>query len=334
MVSSPNRQREPEMTTLTQNKGQNTETAGRVRPPAGQLQRWVATITIFFPAIATAAAVALAITGSARPSALELGMTATLCLVTQLGITVGFHRFFTHRSFQTVALVRLLLGIAGSMAAQGPLLFWVSEHREHHQKSDSAGDPHSPYLSGATALHRLRGFWHAHVGWMLDHWSGAWQTNARDIFSERLSLRISQSYLLWVTAGILLPGLVAGIWYRSPKQAALGALWGGLVRIFLVHHATWSVNSIGHMIGPRAFATQDQSRNNGFVALISCGEGWHNNHHAFPSSARHGLERRQWDLSYSVIWLLARAGLAHSLKLPSASLVERSKNSKSFEVAS
>jgi stearoyl-CoA desaturase (Delta-9 desaturase) len=322
------------MTTLTQNTGQKIDTAGRVRPPAAQLQRWIATITIFVPAIATAAAVALAVAGAARPSALELGMTATLCLVTQLGITVGFHRFFTHRSFQTVALVRLLLGIAGSMAAQGPLLFWVSEHREHHQKSDSAGDPHSPYLNGATVLRRLRGFWHAHVGWMMDHWSSAWQTNARDIFSERLSLRISQFYLLCVAAGVLLPGLAAGIWYRSPKQAALGALWGGLVRIFLVHHATWSVNSIGHMIGPRAFATEDQSRNNRFVALISCGEGWHNNHHAFPSSARHGLERRQWDLSYSVIWLLARAGLAHNLKLPSASLVERSKNSKSFEVAS
>jgi stearoyl-CoA desaturase (delta-9 desaturase) len=297
-------------------------------------QRWIARITILFPAIATAAAVVLSVTGFARPSALELGMTAALSLVTQLGITVGFHRFFTHRSFQTAPVIRLLLGIAGSMAAQGPLLFWVSEHREHHQKSDAAGDPHSPYLDAKSTFNKLRGFWHAHVGWMLDHWSGAWQTNARDIFSERLSLRISRFYVLWVASGILLPGLATGLWYRSMAHAALGALWGGLVRIFVVHHATWSVNSIGHMVGRRAFATQDQSRNNGFVALISCGEGWHNNHHAFPSSARHGLERWQWDLSYAVIWLLARAGLAHNLKLPSASLVERSKNSKGFEIAS
>jgi stearoyl-CoA desaturase (Delta-9 desaturase) len=324
------------MAYLMQNaRTQSTETAERFRPPAAaQLQRWIATVTILVPAMATAVAVALAIAGVARPSGLELGMAAVLCLVTQLGITVGFHRFFTHRSFQTPSAIRLLLGIAGSMAAQGPLLFWVSEHREHHQKSDSAGDPHSPYHNRAAALTKLRGFWHAHVGWMLDPWGSAWQTNARDIFGERLSLRISQFYLLWVAAGVLLPGLIAGIWYRSPKQAALGALWGGLVRIFLVHHVTWSVNSIGHMIGPRVFATQDQSRNNGFIALISCGEGWHNNHHAFPSSARHGLEPWQWDLSYAVIWLLARAGLAHNLKHPSASLVERSKNSKRFEIAS
>jgi stearoyl-CoA desaturase (delta-9 desaturase) len=322
------------MTYLTQDvRTQSPRTAEGLRPPAAQLQRWIATMTIFVPAIATAVAAALAIAGVARPSRVELGMTALLCLVTQLGITVGFHRFFTHRSFQTPSTVRLLLGIAGSMAAQGPLLFWVSEHREHHQRSDSAGDPHSPYLNGATVLTRLRGFWHAHVGWMLDPWGNAWQSNARDVFGERLSLRISQFYFVWVAAGVLLPGLIAGAWYGSPKQAALGALWGGLVRIFLVHHVTWSVNSIGHMIGPRAFATQDQSRNNGFIALISCGEGWHNNHHAFPSSARHGLERWQWDLSYAVIWLLARAGLAHNLKLPSAGLVERSKNSKSVEVA-
>jgi stearoyl-CoA desaturase (Delta-9 desaturase) len=324
------------MTSLRQEtRTQNLEIARPLKPQhAASLQRWIARITILVPAIATAAAVAVAVSGVARPSALELGMTAALCLVTQLGITVGFHRFFTHRSFQTVPLIRLLLGIAGSMAAQGPLLFWVSEHREHHQKSDSAGDPHSPYLDAKNTFHKLRGFLHAHVGWMLDHWSSTWQTNARDIFSERLSLRISRFYLLWVASGVLLPGLATGLWYWSIKHAALGALWGGLVRIFLVHHATWSVNSIGHMIGQRAFATQDQSRNNGFVALISCGEGWHNNHHAFPSSARHGLERWQWDLSYAVIWLLARARLAHNLKLPSAGLVERSKNSKSFEIAS
>jgi len=324
------------MTGLAQNtRPHGREGAGTQRPPtAARLQRWIAQITILVPAVAAAGAVSLTITGIARPTWLELGLAAALCLVTQLGITVGFHRFFTHRSFQTVPIVRLLLGVAGSMAAQGPLLFWVSEHREHHQKSDSAGDPHSPYFDGATVLNRLRGFWHAHVGWMLDHWSSAWHTNARDIFSERLSLRISQFYLLWVAAGVVLPGLIAGIWYGSLKQAALGAVWGGLVRIFLVHHATWSVNSIGHMFGRRAYDTADQSRNNAFVALISCGEGWHNNHHAFPSSARHGLGPGQWDMSYAVIRLLARAGLAHNLKLPSAGLVKRGKGSNSFEIAS
>jgi stearoyl-CoA desaturase (delta-9 desaturase) len=151
----------------------------------------IAKATILVPAIAVAVAVAAAISGVARPALLELLMTAALCLVTQLGVTVGFHRLFTHRSFETARAIRVALGIAGSMAAQGPLLFWVSEHREHHQKSDSAGDPHSPHLEGEAALTGLRGFWHAHVGWMLDHASSAWQIYARDIFSDSLSLRIS-----------------------------------------------------------------------------------------------------------------------------------------------
>lgn len=322
------------MTGLVQNaRRQSLKMAGTLQS-ASSAQRWIAVITIVVPAMATAAAIGLAGVGVARPSPFELAVSGAMYLVTQLGITIGFHRLFTHRSFETVPVARLLLGIAGSMAAQGPLLFWVSEHRQHHQKSDSDGDPHSPYRMGATPLNSLRGFWHAHVGWMLDHGSDAWQANARDIFSERLSLRISQFYLWWVAAGVFLPGLMAGFWHRSLKQAALGALWGGLVRIFLVHHATWSVNSVGHMMGRRAFATPDQSRNNGFIALITCGEGWHNNHHAFPSSARHGLERWQWDMSYVVIRLLVRAGLARNLKLPSPRVVELRKSSKGLEVAS
>lgn len=303
-------------------------------PSALQIEGRIAKATIFVPAIGTALAAAAAISGFARPTLLELIMTAALCLVTQLGVTVGFHRLFTHRSFEAVRAIRLALGIAGSMSAQGPLLFWVSEHREHHQKSDSAGDPHSPYLDGEAPLTGLRGFWHAHAGWMLDHASNAWQTNARDIFSDRLSLRVTRFYPLWVAAGVLLPGLIAGVWNRSWKHAALGVLWGGLVRIFLVHHATFSVNSIGHMMGRRTFATPDQSRNNGFVALITCGEGWHNNHHAFPSSARHGLERWQWDVSYALIRLLARIGLARNLKLPSPAQIARGKRSQRVDVVS
>jgi stearoyl-CoA desaturase (delta-9 desaturase) len=322
------------MTTLVENpRGQSLKTPGALQPTASA-QRWISVITIVVPAMATAMAIALAGLGIARPTRFELVVTGAMWLITQLGITIGFHRFFTHRSFETVPVVRLLLGIAGSMAAQGPLLFWVSEHRQHHQKSDSHGDPHSPYRIGAATLNSLRGFWHAHVGWMLDHGSNAWQAHARDIFSDRLSLRVSQFYLWWVAAGVFLPGVMAGLWHRSLKQAALGALWGGLVRIFLVHHATWSVNSVGHMMGRRAFATPDQSRNNRFIALITCGEGWHNNHHAFPSSARHGLERWQWDMSYAVIRLLVCAGLARNIKLPPSSMVELRRSRKDVEVAS
>jgi stearoyl-CoA desaturase (Delta-9 desaturase) len=295
------------------------------RRAAERLERWVASSTIIVPTLATVVAVTGAASGIMRPSPGELGRTTAFCLGTLLGVSAGFHRLFTHRSFEAHVVVRALLGILGSMAAQGPLLFWVTAHREHHQRSDALGDPHSPYVRAQERLTTLRGFWHAHLGWMMQHESTAWSTYAPDILRDQTAFFVSRWYVIWVLMGLVLPGVIAGLWHRSLLHAVLGVLWGGLVRTFLVHHATWSVNSLGHMIGRRAFATPDRSRNNALVALVTLGEGWHNNHHAFPSSARHGLTRWEIDPSYAVIRLLACMGLARDVKLPHPQHMARSR---------
>jgi len=187
------------------------------------------------------------------------------------------------------------------MAAQGPLVFWVAEHRAHHQFSDREGDPHSPDLEG---------LWHAHVGWMLDAAPPDLGRYAIDLLRDRLAMGMNQTYFAWVALGILLPGAITGLVEGSWAAAASGVLWGGLVRIFLVHHATWAVNSICHRFGSRPHATRDGSTNHWLVALFSLGEGWHNNHHAFPTSARHGLKTFELDPSWWTIRLLSATGLA------------------------
>ena len=295
------------------------------RRVADRLERRVAYSTIIVPALATAMTVIGTTAGTMRPSPFELGLTAAFCLATLLGVSAGFHRLFTHRSFEAPVVVRALLGVLGSMAAQGSLLFWVAEHREHHQRSDAPGDPHSPYIRAQEQLTGLRGFWHAHLGWMLRHESRAWSTYAPDILRDQTAFFVSRWYWAWVLLGLLLPGVLAGLWHRSLLHVVCGLLWGGWVRMFLVHHATWSVNSLGHMVGRRAFATPDRSRNNALVALVTLGEGWHNNHHAFPSSARHGLARWEIDPSYAVIQLLACIGLAREVKLPHPHHMARSR---------
>ncbi len=291
----------------------------------------IAALTIAVPAIGAAVVLTAAAFGYVRAAGVELAVTLAFCLVTQVGITVGFHRLFTHRAFVAHPMIRFVLGICGSMAAQGPLLFWVAEHRQHHQRSDVSGDPHSPYVSGPRRLSRIQGFWHAHIGWMFEHESQAWKSHARDIFGDPASLFLTQWYPAWVFLGMLLPGLICGLLRGSLRHFFLGVLWGGIVRIFIVHHATWSVNSLGHMIGRRTFKTRDYSRNNSFVALITLGEGWHNNHHAFPSSARHGLEWWQLDLSYCFILMMRKFKLASNIKIPSAQQIERSKQSHSCD---
>jgi stearoyl-CoA desaturase (delta-9 desaturase) len=246
--------------------------------------------------------------------ALCLGMGA----LTMLGITAGFHRQFTHRSFEAPAAVRWLLGIAGSMAAQGPVLFWAACHRRHHQHSDTEDDPHSPAGKPATFLGRLGGLWHAHVGWMFRHEPEPWGRYVPDLLRDDVAFRLNRTYPLWVLLGLALPAVLGGLWAGSWAGAWGGLCWGGLARVFLVHHATWSINSVCHAYGSAPYGTDDHSKNNALCALLALGEGWHNNHHAFPTSARHGLEWWQLDVTYLVIRLLERAGLASGVKTPSA----------------
>lgn len=245
----------------------------------------------------------------------ELALLGVMYVLTVLGITVGYHRHFTHRAFETNRVVQCILIICGSMAVQGPLLRWVAIHRRHHQHSDKGDDPHSPHHYGSGILGLLRGMWHAHLGWMfrngpdLSHY-------VKDLRQNVLLRRLSALFPLWVAIGLLIPVLVGYLLVGGWVGASLGLLWGGLVRIFFVHHVTWSINSICHMWGQRPFPSDDESRNNLVCGLLALGEGWHNNHHAFPTSAAHGLRWWEIDVSYWVIRSMALVGLAWNLKAP------------------
>jgi stearoyl-CoA desaturase (delta-9 desaturase) len=239
-------------------------------------------------------------------------------LATALGITVGYHRLFTHRSFSAPAAVRFVLGVLGSMAVEGPVIQWVAEHRKHHQHSDGAEDPHSPHAHGEGTVALLKGFFHAHLGWMLIR--PAITGLARyvpDLHADRTVRWVSRLFPLWAVLGLLIPAGLGGLLTLSWMGVLLGFLWGGLVRIFLVHHITWSVNSVCHLWGTRPFNAHDHSRNNVLMGILALGEGWHNNHHAFPASARHGLRWWQLDLSYLVIRLLVLCRLASEVRVPS-----------------
>jgi stearoyl-CoA desaturase (delta-9 desaturase) len=254
--------------------------------------------------------------------ALEITLCLGFALVTLLGITAGYHRLFAHHSFKSHASLRWGLGILGSMAVQGPLLFWVACHRRHHQYSDLALDPHSPRQGGDARNGWLRGLWHAHLGWMFHHEPEPWGRYVPDLLRDELAFRIHRTYPLWVILGLALPAGIGGA-VAGAGGVLSGFLWGGLVRVFLVHHITWSINSLCHCTGGRPYDTNDDSRNNFVCAVLALGEGWHNNHHAFPTSARHGLEWWQIDATYVVIRLLSELKLVWDVNLPPAGIRAR-----------
>jgi stearoyl-CoA desaturase (delta-9 desaturase) len=248
---------------------------------------------------------------------IDIALLASMYLLTGFGITVGFHRYFTHRSFTTARPMAYLLAILGSMAVQGPLLQWVAVHRRHHQHSDEEGDPHSPHLHGDTLMGALRGLYHAHIGWMIAARHHPVGRYVGDLRRDKGLCLVSRLFPLWVALGILVPTLIAGLVTMSWTGALSGFLWGGLARIFLGHHITWSINSVCHIWGARPFDCGDESRNNPIFGVLAFGEGWHNNHHAFPTSARHGLRWWEFDSSYLLIRALALARLARGIKVPS-----------------
>ncbi|MFN4244362.1 MAG: acyl-CoA desaturase [Tepidisphaerales bacterium] len=261
----------------------------------------------------------------------ELAVLAVMYLLTAGGVTVGFHRHFTHKSFSTSRPVQWLLGILGSMSMQGTLLGWVATHRCHHQFSDRPGDPHSPHVDhdhahmggGLTGL--VKGYLHAHLGWLFHDDPANLAKYIPDLLSDPTAQRISRLFVLWVALGILLPGVALGLLTGTWWGFFSGMLWGGLVRLFLVHHVTWSINSACHLWGQRTYKSHDHSRNNALFGVLALGEGWHNNHHAFPTSARHGLEWWQFDLSYLLIRSMAALGLVWDVKTPSRHRLEARK---------
>jgi stearoyl-CoA desaturase (Delta-9 desaturase) len=244
-------------------------------------------------------------------------------VVSGLGITVGFHRYFTHGSFKAARPLRIALAVAGSLAMQGPVVDWVADHRRHHAFSDKEGDPHSPWLFGTGPVALARGFWHSHTGWLFSRD----QTNEKrftpDLLADRDVMRVNRAFVLLSVATLLVPALLGGLLTWSWWGALTAFFWAGLVRVALLHHVTWSINSICHMIGDAPFAARDHSRNVWPLAVMSFGESWHNLHHADPTCARHGVQRGQVDISARVIQAFEKLGWATSVRWPTPRRLER-----------
>lgn len=244
----------------------------------------------------------------------ELALLLLFYLPASLGVELGFHRFFSHHAFAAGKGMTSALAIFGSLAAQGPVLFWAAAHRRHHAFSDRPGDPHSPNLHGEGFWNRLRGWWHAHAGWMFVTETTGFARYVPDLLKDPLLFRLNRLYPLWVLLGLLLPGLLGLLFSGGAGGFLQGVLWGGLIRIFLTDQVTWSVNSLGHMFGRQPFAAKDGSRNMALLALPTLGGAWHNTHHAFPSIARNDIRPWQLDPSGWAVGVLEALGLAWNVK--------------------
>ncbi len=254
---------------------------------------------------------------------LDVGLAAAFYLVSCLGVTIGYHRHFTHSSFKARRGLRVALAVAGSMGVQGPPIIWVADHRRHHAFSDRDGDPHSPWLFGTSPVAIARGFWHAHMGWLFDRDTTNKQRFAPDLLADKDVVRVNGLFWLTTMATLLLPPLIAGLVTWSWWGALTAFFWASLVRIAVLHHVTWSTNSICHMIGERPFAARDKSANFWPLAILSMGEAWHNLHHADPTCARHGVQRGQIDISARLIWLFEQFGWAYDVRWPTPQRLAR-----------
>lgn len=260
----------------------------------------------------------------------DLAMFVVLYVMTALGVTVGFHRHFTHRSFKTTRGIRVILAVLGSAAVEGPVISWVADHRKHHAFSDQEGDPHSPHVGhGGGWRGTLRGLLHAHLGWLFVHdQRGKRSRYAPDLLADPALRFIDRTFLVWVMAGLALPFGLGYALGGSLSAALTGLLWGGAVRLLVLHHVTFSINSLCHYFGRRRFVTEDESRNLAWLALPSMGEAWHNNHHAFPTSAAHGLRPWEVDPSALVIRALEATGLAWDVRR-----ISREREARRYPVA-
>jgi stearoyl-CoA desaturase (Delta-9 desaturase) len=277
--------------------------------PVSRLHRNVTLIGVVLPFVAFLAGAVLL--WNELVSATDLAIMAAMYVLTGLGVTVGYHRLFTHRAFAAKPPVRYALAALGSMAVQGAIGDWVADHRKHHAFTDRDGDPHSPHGHGDGLRGALRGLWYAHMGWLVDTQGAADKARfAPEIAEDRWLRAIDRWFPLLVGLGLVIPFALGWAIGGTLGAGLTALLWGGLVRVFFLHHVTWSINSVCHFAGRRRFATEDESTNVFWLALPSFGEAWHHNHHAFPRSAVHGLRRRELDPSSWVIAGLERLGLA------------------------
>jgi len=281
-------------------------------PARDVLASRLAYLTVGLPTVGTIAAIVYAIYDGLWVS--DIVLFTVFYVITCLGVEAGLHRYFTHRSFEASEPVKVFLAVAGSMAAQGPVVFWVANHRLHHAFADTDRDPHSPQPQGPGIRARARGLWHGHVGWLFNVKKIDWSRHTRDWLDDRRVMKINAWYFWVVLLGIVAPGVIGGLATQSVHGLVGGILWGGFARIFALDHVTWVVNSLGHTIGNREFPLRDGSRNIGVLAPPTMGGSWHNNHHARPSLAQ---TRRHWwqlDLVGDFIRLLDHARLVRNVR--------------------
>ena len=282
--------------------------------PKGTLERVLVAVFVAVPMLALLAAIPLAWGWGLGWH--DVIIALAFYFFTGLGISIGFHRYFTHRSFKAKQGLRVVLAIAGSMAVEGPVLGWVADHRRHHKYSDREGDPHSPWRFGNDWRALLKGLAWAHMGWMFDGNHTSREKFCPDLLADRKIARISRYFPLLVTASLLAPALIGGLWSWSWQGALTAFFWATLVRVAFLHHVTWSINSICHTFGKEEFEVRDKSRNVNWLAILSFGESWHNLHHADPTCARHGALRGQIDIAARLIWFFEKAGWVYDVRWP------------------
>ena len=279
-------------------------------PRPSRLSRVMVLVIVVVPFIATLAAAV----GFFGTGAFDLTLTVVFMAVSGLGITAGYHRLFTHKSFVANRPLKIGLVIAGSLAFQGDLMSWVANHRQHHRHPDRDGDPHSPLRPDGGAWGKACGLFHSHVGWLLTSGQRHDDRVVADLYADRDLRILAPLFPLWATLGLIAPFFI-GLAVGGTFGAALSAfVWAGLVRVFLMHHITWSINSVCHAFGTRPFRTGDASRNVRLLSVFTLGESWHNAHHAFPTLARHGVDRGQIDPTGRLIWLWEKLGWATEVR--------------------
>jgi stearoyl-CoA desaturase (Delta-9 desaturase) len=282
--------------------------------PSGRFARLLVAAFVVVPLLAVLAAVPLAWGWGLGWHDIVIGFV--FYVVAGMGISMGFHRHFTHCSFKAAKPLRVALAIAGSLAIEGPVLTWVADHRRHHKYSDREGDPHSPWRFGNDWRALTKGLLYAHMGWMFNPNRTSQEKFCPDLLADRTIRRISGTFPLWAAISLLGPALIGGLWSMSWSGALTAFFWASLVRICLLHHVTWSINSVCHTFGNEDFEVRDKSRNVAWLAIPSFGESWHNLHHSDPTCARHGALEGQIDISARAIWWAEKLGWAWDVRWP------------------
>jgi stearoyl-CoA desaturase (delta-9 desaturase) len=284
--------------------------------PKGRLEKALVAIFVAVPMLALVAAIPLAWGWGLGWH--DVILAIAFYYISGLGISMGFHRYFTHGSYKAVTGLRVALAIAGSLAIEGPVLTWVADHRRHHKYSDKEGDPHSPWRFGEDWKALTKGLAWAHIGWMFDGNHTSQEKFVPDLLADKKIAKISRSFAALVAVSLLAPALIGGLWSMSWQGAVTAFFWASLVRVAFLHHVTWSINSICHTFGKEEFEVRDKSRNVNWLAILSFGESWHNLHHADPTCARHGALRGQIDTAARLIWVAEKLGWAYDVRWPDA----------------